>query len=437
MFATHNLELLAKYRRRLEERKLAPSHQIPYYENWARQFLQFKEAAGAEPPPVKILLDHYLKSIMLNRNPQDWQLRQAENAVRLLVGHFGDEIGVAAVPSASPRPDWGRDSLLARMREAIQLRHYAYSTEQSYLDWFRRFYDYVQTGKSKDVLRDGLNAQDVRDFLTRLATAGRVSASTQNQAFSALLFLFRDVLGSGLGSMEGTLRAKRGTRLPAVLTVEETAALLKNVSGSARLYVELLYGTGMRLMELARLRVKDVDFGLRTLTVREGKGDKDRTVMLPIRTAEALRRRLERTKALHDEDLKNGFGEVYLPDALERKYPHAGREWAWQYVFPSEKLSVDPRSGQVRRHHISDSVIQGAVSAAVKKAGIAKRATVHTLRHSFATHLLMKGVNIREVQELLGHKNVETTMIYTHVLRGLSGAPESPLDSLFKAPSAT
>ncbi len=430
MRTSHNQDVLAEFSRRLAERKLVPPQHIPYYSRWAHQFLAFAQGGREEPRPFNILLDLFLKDITLRGNLQDWQIRQAENAVRLLATHFGKEIGPDARMGEVVPSNWSRESLTGRMRNSIRLRHYALSTEQSYLDWLRRFYDYVQNGKGKNVGQLGLTPEDVRDFLTRLAVVERVSASTQNKAFSALLFLFRDVLGLGLSSMEGTLRAKRGSRLPAVLTVEETAALLGKMSGPSRLYAEILYGTGMRLMELARLRVKDMDFGLKTITVREGKGDKDRTVPLPRRVVEPLRLQLEKARALHEEDLKRGFGEVFLPDALERKFPNAGREWAWQYVFPSERLSVDPRSGKVRRHHISDKTVQDAVVAAARKAAIAKRATVHTLRHSFATHLIMKGVNIREVQELLGHKNVETTMIYTHVLRGLSGAPESPLDSL-------
>ncbi|MDI6889792.1 MAG: integron integrase, partial [Thermodesulfovibrionales bacterium] len=226
-------------------------------------------------------------------------------------------------------------------------------------------------------------------------------------------------------------RAKRGNRLPVVLTTDEVKALFSNMSGTGLLIAQMLYGSGLRLMELARLRVQDIDFGMQVITVRTGKGDKDRTTVLPQSVKGRLHTHLEKVKALHEKDLAAGYGEVYLPKALDRKYLNAGKEWHWQYAFPSAKLSVDPRSGKIRRHHISDTAIQSAIANAVKKAGIAKHATVHTLRHSFATHLLMKGVNIREIQALLGHKSIETTMIYTHVLRDMTNAPQSPLDVLY------
>jgi integron integrase len=321
------------------------------------------------------------------------------------------------------------DELLDRLKERLRLRHYAYSTERSYLDWCARFRRYATEVKGRSGPAEWVS-EDVRDFLSRLAVVGRVSASTQNQAFHALLFLFREGLGRSLDDIRETVRAKRGVRLPVVLSREEVRRIFAAMSGGSRLILELLYGTGMRLMELARLRVQDVDFDRSTLYIRAAKGDKDRTTMLPKSVRDPLRRHLEEVRTLHAADLARGYGEVHLPEALDRKYPGAGHEWAWQYVFPSDRLSVDPRSGKVRRHHLSDTAIQQTMARAVVRAGLAKHATVHTLRHSFATHLLMKGVNIREVQELLGHKNVETTMIYTHVLRDMANAPVSPLDDL-------
>ena len=285
--------------------------------------------------------------------------------------------------------------------------------------------------KKKDIRVDGLDSDDVKDFLSHLALTKRVSSSTQNQAFNALLFLFRDVMKTELGDLSKTVRAKRGQRLPVVLSPEEVQSLFKNVKGLSLLILQLLYGSGLRLLELARLRVKDIDFGQNLIFVRGGKGDKDRTTILPQTVKSILEKHLDGTKKLHDRDLAGGYGEVYLPDALERKYPNAAKEWGWQYVFPAPKLSVDPRSGKIRRHHITEKTIQNAVKEAVKKAGIVKHASVHTLRHSFATHLLMNGVNIREIQILLGHKHVETTMIYTHVVRNMLSVPKSPLDNLF------
>ena len=259
-----------------------------------------------------------------------------------------------------------------------------------------------------------------------------MAASTQNQAFNAVLFLFRNVLCKEVGDLGNTIRAKRGQRLPTVLSAEEVKKLLAKMSGKNRLMAELIYGSGLRLMELASLRVKDIDFDSNTIFVRSGKGDKDRATVLPLTVKDRLIEYLKTIKDLHSKDIAAGRGEVYLPDALARKYPNAGTLWAWQYVFPSVTLSVDPRSGRIGRHHISDKSIQTTFRTAIKDAGIVKHATVHTLRHCFATHLLMSGVNIREVQELLGHKNVETTMIYTHVMRDMAGAPKSPLDALFR-----
>jgi integron integrase len=263
-----------------------------------------------------------------------------------------------------------------------------------------------------------------------LALRQRVAASTQNQAFNALLFLCREILNIELRDIDKAVRAKRGVRLPVVLSVDEVRKLIEAAAGKDRLFIQLVYGTGMRLMEAVRLRVQDIDFDGGIVFVRGGKGDKDRTTMLPAAVQPALRRHLEEVKKLHEQDLAEGYGEVVLPDSLERKYPGASKKWGWQWLLPSARLSVDPRSGKTLRHHIDPSTIQKAVAAAVRKACIIKHASVHTLRHSFATHLLMNGVNIREVQDLLGHKNVETTMIYTHVMRDMTNAPKSPLDLL-------
>jgi integron integrase len=274
------------------------------------------------------------------------------------------------------------------------------------------------------------DGDDVKNFLSHLVLRHQVSSSTQNQAFNALLFLFREVLKRDLGDISGTVKAKRGIKLPVVLSVEEVKELLSHLSGRGLLIAQLLYGSGLRLMECARLRVKDIDFDGNLLYVRSGKGDHDRTTVLPEAAKPGLKSHLEKVKALHEKDLAAGYGEVYLPDALDRKYPNAGKLWGWQYVFPAQQLSIDPRSGKIRRHHITDKAIQSAIRKGFQGTGIVKHATVHTLRHSFATHLLMNGINIREIQDLLGHKNVETTMIYTHVLRDMTNAPRSPLDLL-------
>jgi integron integrase len=313
--------------------------------------------------------------------------------------------------------------LLDQVRDRIRLKHYSIRTEQAYVDWIRRFV--VHHGKRHP--RD-MGAAEVERFLTHLAVEGRVSASTQNQAKSALLFLYKEVLRMELPWLDKVERAKAGQRLPVVLTVGEVQRLLDRTDGTAGLIARLLYGTGMRLMEVARLRVKDVDFERREILVREGKGNKDRVTMLPGSLVESLAAHLVRVKELHAKDLAAGLGEVYLPFALSRKYPNAGRQWGWQYVFPAAGLSVDPRSGAKRRHHVSDQAVQRAIRQAVRDAGIDKPATPHTLRHSFATHLLQSGYDIRTVQELLGHKDVSTTMIYTHVLNRGGRGVVSPLD---------
>jgi integron integrase len=270
----------------------------------------------------------------------------------------------------------------------------------------------------------------VSRYLTHLAVNQKVTASTQNQALSALLFLYRNVLKRELGQFQDIEKAKRPQRLPMVFTREEVRAVLAQLEGTEWLMASLLYGAGLRLMECLRLRAKDLDFGYRQVAVRDGKGQKDRVTPLPEALIKPLQRHLERVKALHTADLKEGFGEVYLPDALARKYPNACREWGWQYVFPSSKRSVDPRSGAVRRHHQDENTLQRAVGAAVRRAGLIKPGSCHTFRHSFATHLLENGYDIRTVQELLGHQDVRTTMIYTHVMNKGGKGVRSPLDSI-------
>lgn len=314
--------------------------------------------------------------------------------------------------------------LLDQVRERIRLKHYSIRTEEAYVHWIRRFIYFHGKRHPRE-----LGARETEQFLTHLAVKGRVSASTQNQAKSALLFLYKEVLEQPLPWLDNIESAQRPKRLPVVLTVEEVESLLQRVQGTTGLMLWLIYGTGMRLMECVRLRVKDVDFARGEITIREGKGFKDRVTMLPVLLEEPLRRHIERVKRLHESDLRAGYGEVYLPYALERKYPNAGREWAWQYVFPSSKIAHDPRSGARRRWHAHESNIQRALRRALRESGIPKLVTPHTLRHSFATHLLHAGYDIRTVQELLGHKDVSTTMIYTHVLNRGGHAVLSPLDA--------
>lgn len=313
--------------------------------------------------------------------------------------------------------------LLEQVRDRCRVRHYSLRTERAYVYWVRRFI--LANGKRHP--RE-MGAVEVEVFLSQLATRDCVAASTQNQALSALLFLYREVLGIKLEWMESVVRAKRPQKIPAVLSHTEAMRLLALMEGQPGLMASLLYGTGMRLMECVRLRVQDLGFDRSEIVVRNGKGGKDRRVPLPRRLRESLAQQKERVRILHGEDLASGGGEVYLPNALARKYPNAGREFSWQYLFPAQRVSRDPLSGGVRRHHVDEGLLQRAVKTVRCRAGIDKPATCHTLRHSFATHLLEAGQDIRTVQELLGHKDVSTTQIYTHVLgRGAHGV-SSPLD---------
>ncbi len=317
----------------------------------------------------------------------------------------------------------GEPRLLDQVRARLRVKHYSLRTEQAYVYWVRRYI--LANGKRHPREMDGV---EVERFLTRLATVSNVSASTQSQALSAILFLYREVLAIELPWMDNVVRAKAPQRVPVVLSVSEVARLLQQLSGREWLMGCLLYGTGMRLMECVRLRLKDVDFDRNEITVRQGKGGKDRRTMLPGSMRDPLQRQREEVRVLHARDLDAGFGEVWLPHLLARKYSNAPRELGWQYLFPATRRSQDPLDGRERRHHIDEKVLQRAVKSALRAAGIEKPASCHTLRHSFATHLLENGYDIRTVQELLGHKDLSTTQIYTHVLnRGGSGVL-SPLD---------
>ncbi len=314
--------------------------------------------------------------------------------------------------------------LLEQVRNKIRFKHYSIRTEQAYLDWIRRFIFFHNKQHPADMAE-----AEVEAFLTHLAVERNVASSTQNQAFSALLFLYKEVLGIELVNLKAT-RSKTPERLPVVLTQSEIKSLFAYLDGTHHLMASLLYGAGLRLMECVRLRVKDIDFGYEQLTVRNGKGDKDRVTMLPHSVINPLRENLEKTQLIHQDDLSEGFGDVYLPFALQRKYLNASKEWGWQYVFPARKRSIDPRSGIHRRHHINEQSLQRAVKKAVVNSHISKPASCHTFRHSFATHLLEAGYDIRTVQELMGHSDVSTTMIYTHVLNKGGKGVNSPLDQL-------
>lgn len=320
-------------------------------------------------------------------------------------------------PAPAPR-------LLDQLRDRIRVKHYSIRTEAQYVLWVRRFILFHGKRHPRE-----LGAQEVEAFLTHLAVEGGVAAATQNQALSALLFLYREVLGIDLPWLDNVTRAKRPQRLPVVLTRDEVRAVLGRMEGTYGLLGRMLYGTGMRLMEVIRLRVKDVEFARGEITVRDGKGAKDRMTMLPEAVKTDLHAHLLKRRELFERDRAAGKAAVHLPDALARKYPNAATEWGWQYVFPSGSYSIDPRSGEERRHHLDEKLLQRAMKRAVVAAGVVKPATPHTLRHSFATHLLERGQDIRTIQELLGHKDVATTMIYTHVLNKGGRGVVSPLDA--------
>lgn len=322
--------------------------------------------------------------------------------------------------SAAPKP-----KLLEQVRIALRSRHYSKSTEQTYVHWIKRFIFFHKLRHPAE-----MGETEVNQFLSHLAINDNVSPSTQNQALSALLFLYRYVLDRQPGELGKVIRAKKSPRLPVVLTRQEVKAVLSHLRGEHWLIGTLMYGTGMRLMECLRLRVKDVDFASGEIIIREGKGDKDRRTMLPEKVKSSLKEHLERVKRTHERDLNDGYGRVPLPHALNRKYPNASSEWGWQYVFPQSKRWVNARTGEQGRHHVDESIVQRAIKAAVRLTGIGKPATSHTLRHSFATHLLEDGYDIRTIQELLGHKDVGTTMIYTHVLNRGGKGVRSPADSL-------
>lgn len=321
------------------------------------------------------------------------------------------------------QPELKKPKILDQVRTVLRVKHYSYRTEQNYIHWIKRYIYFHNKTHPKD-----LNGKDISRFISHLALKDKVAASTQNQALCALVFLYKQVFGLDMGEFPEIHWAKRPKKIPVVFTKTEVHKVLANLSGVHWLMGMLLYGSGLRLNECLHLRIKDVDFDYKQITVRSGKGNKDRITMLPEKIEKKLIDHIKKVKKLHEKDLKNGYGSVFLPDAIEKKYPNAAKEFKWQYVFPSRNISKDPRSEEYRRHHMYDSVLQKALKVASKKAGILKQTGCHTFRHSFATHLLESGYDIRTVQELLGHTNVQTTMIYTHVLNKGGRGVKSPAD---------
>jgi integron integrase len=405
---------------------ITPPKNAPHFVRWVRRFLTRPASTDSHADQVR----QFTEELERSGRWEAWQVRQAEQAVQTYFVNFLQQrshipvAGHGAPPSRQP----GQLQATDELRRLLRIRHYSYRTECTYVDWVRRFYEYARTRQNRPEAE--IAPADLRDFLSHLAVRRHVSASTQNQALCALLFLARNVLGLDADGMSDGVRARPGRRLPTVLSVPETVSLLRAMEGTPRLMAEIIYGGGLRVSECCELRIKDIDFDQGLLIIRAGKGDKDRSTLLPVAVRAPLREQVARAEALFRADRAAGIAGVWLPDALERKYPAAGRNLGWFWVFPSQTLSVDPRAGVVRRHHLSESVLQKAVKSAVRTAGIHRPASVHTLRHCFATHLLLNGVDIRQIQEYLGHANVETTMIYTHVVTELRTPARSPLDML-------
>jgi integron integrase len=423
-----------------------PEKNAEWFVRWAQKFLR---SIKGKPLPERSAADirQFLMEFSMQDGVQPWQVQQAEDSLVFLHDTFLKTgfrleklrpLGPTPVPlSHHPqKPTDFRDRMLPqteldarykklfdRHKSAMRVRHYSIRTERAYEQWIRRFLSFHN---KKSVEKIG--AKDIQAYLNYLAENRMIAAGTQNQALNAIVFFFREVLKRDPGDFSNFVRAKRPTRVPEVLTQSEVKSLLDALKGVNLLMAGLLYGAGLRLMECVRLRVKDIDFEMNRLTVRDGKGQKDRITMLPERFAPLLKEQLKQVRAIYEEDLKKGVAGVYIWPGLGRKYPNAAREWIWQYVFPSNRLSVDPRSRIVRRHHVHSSSLQKGVKNAALKAGLTKKVTCHTLRHSFATHLLENGYDIRTVQELMGHSDVSTTMIYTHVLNKPGLAVRSPLD---------
>ncbi len=428
------------------EENRVPSDRSPFFVNSAKTFTNFLPGKPLNQRTGKDI-EAFLADLRKRQGIADWQVRQAEHALKILyenfLPHYAPEKRAAVAPAgkhplreATTKTDKFRDhvtpgeverqfsDLVEAVKTEVRSRHYSYRTETSYLDWVRRFIAFHDYADPR-----GFDASAaVKTYLDYLAVEREVAASTQNQALNALVFFYGEVLRNPVGEIEEFARAKRPRRLPEVMTRDEVQRLLSKMSGITGLMAGLMYSSGMRLMECVRLRVQDIDFARHQIMVRNGKGQKDRVTMLPERFATPLQEHLARVKAIYAQNLAQGTADVYIWPAMARKYPNAAKEWIWQYVFPAKSLSVDPRSGKVRRHHINENLVQNAVKEAVVQAAINKRVSCHTLRHSFATHLLEAGYDTRTVQELLGHANVVTTMIYTHVLNKPGLSVKSPAD---------
>ncbi len=440
----------------LRARETIQEVNLPFYSHWA---LMYQRHTGEMPPgsSEQAKLNSFLA--FLSKRYADWQVRQARHAVQLWIYFKRNSActhskpfapALAPVPTAvvrstyEPEPDplepvesqeandmasstppAAAETLSVEASRLMRLKHLSYRTEKSYLAWIGRFLAFSSSTDPR-----ALTEEHLKHYLSYLAVERKVAAATQKQAFNALLFLYRKVLGKEILGLETVIPSHRPRRLPVVLTKEEIRDVFRHLSGVYRLIAAVIYGGGLRLEECLSLRVKDVDFARGCLVIRAGKGNKDRETVLPERLAGELQRHLLRVRTLYERDRRRGLAGVWMPEALSRKYGAADKDWAWFWLFPSSKLSIDPASGVVRRYHLYPSTLQKAFQRAVSRSGLAKRATVHTLRHSFATHLVEKGYDIRTIQELLGHADVSTTMIYTHVATRNKLGVASPMDSL-------
>lgn len=410
--------MLNEYEAFLNKRGGLKSQYIPYYLKWVSDCYHFLN----EPLSSRLNSDQKKQFLTdMAKRHEDWQVKQADTALRLYDYFISKNITTITGEGYSLEETW--KPLEEKMREALRLRHRSLSTEKTYLIWLRSFRAFV--GQKQP---DQLGGRDLQDFLSHLAVEKKVSASTQNQALNAIVFFFRHVLNKNIDQELSAVRAKQRRHLPVVLTPKEIQSIFDQMSGTTRLMAMLIYGGGLRLQECLQLRVKDIDLEKSVLIVRSGKGDRDRRTILPESLKNDLIHHIGEIRSLYDQDRKNEIAGVWLPGALEKKYPNAGKEWGWFWLFPSKSLSVDPRGHVVRRHHVHQAALQKAFKVAAGKAGITKQASVHTLRHSFATHLLENGYDIRTIQELLGHRNLQTTMIYTHIASKNILGVRSPLD---------
>jgi integron integrase len=410
--------MLKSFQAFLQDKKAIKPQSVPFYLKWVSDcygFLNESLSARLAGDRKKEFLSHMAK------RHEDWQVRQADTALRLYDYFLSKNVPDTASDGHSDGAKW--KDLQEKMREALRLRQRSLSTEKTYLMWLRSFRQWV-AGRSPQEL----TARDLQDFLSHLAVEKKISPSTQNQALNAMVFLFRHVLDKEIGKELSAVRARRRRHLPVVLTSREVQSIFDHLEGTSRLMAQMIYGCGLRLYECLRLRVKDIDMERNVVIIRSGKGDKDRRTVLPETLKDDLIRHLGEVRSLYDQDRKEDIGGVWLPGALERKYPNAGKEWGWFWAFPSRSLSVDPQRPIIRRHHVHPASLQKAFKLASGKAGISKQASVHTLRHSFATHLLENGYDIRTIQQLLGHQSLQTTMIYTHVATKNILGVRSPLD---------